>query len=230
MSEELREKLAKVYALVEQGATEGERQAARHQLDKLLKKYNLEGLDLEGLDKKRFTFTYSTVMEQQLLLKILDYFLHPLVPKLYRQVGTRSMVCDLKTLDCIEIECCYAYFRRHMKAEWNRLCRSSISHLRSEKKRAQRRKELQGAFFSRYASASGLFRPNPVAKAGSSADGGEEADSKSKNKKREPTAQEIADYIALRDVEGGRYRKQVVTGHQLPPAEMSQKQGQLSIF
>lgn len=41
MNQELKNKIAKIYELVNRGATDGERQAAKNQLDKLMKKYNL---------------------------------------------------------------------------------------------------------------------------------------------------------------------------------------------
>lgn len=64
-----RELLQKLYALAERG-DRGERAAARHQLDKLLQKYNIDEAELADDIVKEYEFHYSGKRQKALLIQL----------------------------------------------------------------------------------------------------------------------------------------------------------------
>ena len=60
MTNETKDKIAKIYELVKRGATEGEKQAAEIALNKLLKKFNLTDEFLETINLREYEFKYAT--------------------------------------------------------------------------------------------------------------------------------------------------------------------------
>ncbi|WP_434428632.1 DUF2786 domain-containing protein [Sphingobacterium multivorum] len=193
MNIELKNKLQKVYALVEQGATEGERQAARKQLDRIMKRYNLTESQLQSLDKEYYHFTYTSNNEIRLLEQI-AYVLAGLDLKWYRYAERKRMVAQMTYMDNINITCAYEYFRRHMKSEWNKACANIVKRCRTTKTRNEKRALLQVAFISEYLVASKLYKQHQLS----------ERDAKSQ-KERDALK-------SVRGVQGGKYNKQMTNG------------------
>lgn len=197
MTPELKYKLKKVYALVKQGATEGERAAAEKALEKMLDKYNLTGVDLESLDKDWYYLTYTTDMEIWLLDRLFKTLLGEYPADAGRLPYRKKIGAKLTYLDWITISSAYEYFRRHMKAQWVKYCAPNLKRCRTTKSRNARRKELQEVFFSKYAIASNMYRPAELTTV-----------ELSKLSKKE-----AADRIRLsQQVEGGKYNVQVTNG------------------
>lgn len=215
MTQELKDKLAKIYALVQHGGTEGEKAAAKHQLDKMLKKYNLEGLDLDSIEKSTRYFTFTSELERSLFGQLVKKFCPE--EEIYRKVvggkKTKTLVLDLNHLNFIELSSSYEYFRRHMNLQWKKTALPVISRKRTVKTKNKSREQLQVAFLGKYLYLSGLWEP----KDDSLVD------------PRDLTREEAEAYLAVRNIEGGKYSKQVQTAHQLPPTP-NYKVGQLSIF
>ena len=203
MTQELRDKLAKIYALVQHGGTEGEKAAAKNQLDKMLKKYNLEGVDLDKIDQTFYEFYYSSKIEDELFLIILSKTLTVRLRRCIHYRKSRAYRIELTHLEWVEVSCAYEYFRRHMKAQWNAICIPEIKKKRTAKTRNARRAELQNSFSARYFYLSGLLGDDEV----------KIYDVDPRDKKA------IEDAAKLSNVKGGKLTKQVQTGHQLPPAQ-----------
>jgi len=230
MNEELKSKLAKIYALVNQGATEGERAAAKTALDRLIVKYSLDGVDLESIDKSDYFFGYSSDLEKALLLQIAKKLVGRDV-EIYIRSWEKNLRISLKYVDYMNVICAYEYFRRHMKEQWNVLCLPEVNRCRKAKTKLKRRKELQAIFIHQYLMKSDLLltpeikeeeetevqpvKPTDVAKQGRKPMRAYKANAK--------------DYWLVAGVEGGSYMKQVQTAHQLPEAKASAGQ-QLSLF
>jgi hypothetical protein len=199
MTSELREKLKRVYALVKQGATEGERDAAERVLNNLLKKYNLNGLDLESLEKPVRKFSYISNNEMILLTAIVRYFIS--VEKV--NTGKRylhnekSIGFPLTDLEFITVECAYEYFRRHMKQQWKKVCEPELKKCRKTKTKNKRRAALQHIFINRYIIASKLYLEGDLS----------DVETTSKH--------EYADRVKMQNVEGGNYNVQVQSAHAL---------------
>ncbi|MFD0997705.1 DUF2786 domain-containing protein [Ohtaekwangia kribbensis] len=193
MESSVKDKLSKVYALVNNGATEGEREAAKKALDRLLEKYSLDESVLSGLEVSEYIFTYTTALELQLLTRIMVIMVPGSVESSSRRMWNKSIVSDLKYIDWITIDSAYEYFRRHMKAEWKRVVSPELSKCRKSKTRNRRRKELRKYFFSQYAIASKLYREDEL----------KPVDEKMSDK-------EAADRLRMISVKGGQYNKQLI--------------------
>ena len=205
MTDALREKLSKLYELVKRGATEGERDAAKRVLDKWLDKHNLQGIDLDSLDKPIRKFKYSSQLEMWLLGSIIKYFLSPTLLDdarryLYKE---KAIGLPLTHLDYITVECAYEYFRRHMRKQWKKTCEPELSKCRKVNIRNKRRGQLQIAFYSSYVIASNLYKEDLVEINGA-----------------ELSKQELDDYRSMISVEGGEYNTQVQSAHMLNEATL----------
>lgn len=196
MNQTIKDKIAKVYELVKRGV-DGEKEAAKTALDRILKKYNIEDIDFETLNRREYRFKYATDLELQLLCQIHEYFLNDSKFKAYRDLrGVRELVIELEYIDFVVVESAYEYFRRHMKKEYNRLVLTEVKRCRNTRTKTKRRKELSPMFFSRYVLASKLFKEHQVKKL--------DYDKMS--------LKEIQDRAKLMGVEGGQYSTQVTTG------------------
>jgi len=218
MNKEVKDKLRKVYELVNRGATEGERVAAKRAIDRLLKKHNIEGLDLENLDKDRYSFKYTDNLELRLFSILIMYFIdEEEMKKLSRRNRTvKEVYANLKYLDYVTIEASYSYFRRHMRKEWNRLCLPQVLRCRKPKTRNKKRGELQELFLGQYLIASKLYKDGDLI----DVDLGKLSD-----KEREQRR-------SLDGIEGGHYNKQVTNRLLLEVgcSQSNQKNEQLSMF
>lgn len=198
---EIREKLTKVYELAKRGATDGEKGAAQSALDRLLKKYNLEGINLDSLDLVRYSFKYSTELEMWLIAQLAKVFLgkNSISGATRSTFRVRQVNLLLKYLDYVTIDCAYEYFRRHMKAQWNLNCAPELKKTRKAKTRNKRREQLQAPFFTKYIIKSKLYNPEDIRTVNAS----------------DMSEQERKDSYLMDNVEGGQYNKQVVTGNLL---------------
>lgn len=194
MTEEIRQKIAKVYELVKRGV-EGEQQAAEKALERLLKKYNLSAEEIEKIHLKMYRFKYSSELDKRLLFQLLYYFFenkynsHTLYTGDVREVGIK-----MEYLDWVQVECAYEYFRRHMNQQWKEFALPLVKKKRTTKTKNNRRKELQAVFFSKYILKSKIYHEKQLS------DG------------RNPTEKELVDLCALNGVQGGTYNNQVTTG------------------
>lgn len=197
-NQELKNRLAKIYELVKRGGTDGEKQAAKKALDKLIEKHNLQGIDLDNLDKSIYKFKYRTMLDQQLLLRIVMMFTDGFdMSKASKSTFyVREIHLSLTYLDYITVSASYEYFKRHMMAQWKKVCAADVKRKRSNKTRNQRRKDLQTPFFSRYVIESGLYKEEELTPVDSS----------------KLSQKELDTMRLMHDVEGGKYNKQVTNG------------------
>ncbi|RYF25162.1 MAG: hypothetical protein EOO42_04335 [Flavobacteriales bacterium] len=191
----LKNRLAKIYELVKRG-TEGEKNAAQNALDKLLAKYNLEGIDLDNLDKSIYKFKYKTQLDEWLLLRIVHMFTDgsAMGSAIKNTWNVREIQLSLTYLDFITVSASYEYFKRHMALQWKKICADDVKRKRKASTKAKRRAELQQPFFSRYVIASKLYKD------------GELTTHTNTTQKEKETRR------LMQDVEGGQYNKQVTNG------------------
>lgn len=207
MNQELKDKLAKVYALVEGGATEGERAAARKALDRIIARYGIDEKKVQELGTQLREFAYTSKLEMwlcnRLLLHLLginqgDVFLRTQKFVGFGVIRCKRVVCKLSYIDFVLMETAYEYFRRHMKAQWKKVCEPLIKKTKKAS-RAKKRLKLEPAFFSEYIIKSRLYKPEEVTKLDY----------------EQMTRAEIETALKMHDVEGGTYHKQVNSNLQL---------------
>lgn len=197
MNPTIREKLSKVYLLVQFGS-EGEKQAAAAALDRLMKKYDIPESELATIAEKDFRFTYSTKLDLALFLRLI-YVLFPdktFRPVKYVGCGKKQTGLRMEYLDYVALESSYEYFRRHMKAEYKRIVAPKVSRRRTAKTRNQTKAELDQLFFDQYTIASGLYREGDVRQLSAS----------------EMSKKELRQRIGMQGIKGGKCRTQVTTG------------------
>lgn len=197
MNKELKDRLFKVYELVKNGGTEGEKEAAKLALDRIIERHNLKDVDLDSLDREIYRFKYASNLELLLLTRIVKVLLDDefaIRSARRRTNGVREVSYMLRFLDYITLEAAYEYFRRHMKNQWERLCADQIRRKRSAKTKNKRRSELQSLFFTAYVIKSKLYKEGELQRV--------EVTSK----------QELEDRRKLERVQGGQFNKQVVGG------------------
>lgn len=162
MNTEIKDKIAKVLELANRGI-EGEKDAAKLALDRLMKKYNLSDEDLAKIKLKRYFFKYKTNLDMMLFHQILSYFF---VGKNFRIVrytgGTKQLATELEYLDWVTVDSAYEYFRRHAAEQFKKFCLPHIKRCRTTKTKNAKRAELQEAFFSKYVIASKIYHPEHI--------------------------------------------------------------------
>lgn len=214
MNQEIKDKLAKVYQLVNQGATEGERAAAEKALERLLKRHNLSMEALNEIAFSEYRFKYSSKLDMMLMLRLKRFFFEEKYDKIAKDTrNCKDMVLNMTFEDYITLECAYEYFRRHMNVQWKRFCAPLIKKKRTARTRNILREELQYPFFERYVINSNLVKAEEVT----------QRQMTEKDEKRESI---------LGDVEGGTYNKQVTNGLLLDKGNQAEagEQGQLQMF
>lgn len=195
MNDTQREKIAKVYELVNRGV-DGKKKAARNALDRLIAKYNLSDTDIENINKKEYRFKYQTELDLMLFQQLLVYFLDGKSGTIYKDTyGVKEVFIALEYLDFITISCSYEYFRRHMKKQYKKAVLPQVKRCRTSKTKNKRRQELYPIFFSKYILKSGIYKKDQVSKVDTS----------------KMSGKEVADRISMQ-VEGGSYNKQVSNG------------------
>jgi len=199
MDQQLRDKISKIYELVNRGATEGERAAAKNLLDKILAKHNLKDINLDQLDKSSRRFKYSNRMELVLITQLYQYFIGEIATanaKRYVGAGVREVSLNLNDQDYITIECAYEYFRRHMKLQWKKLCLEELKKCRKARTFVKRRKELQNLFIDQYIIASKLVEEQKLIAINI----------------EELSRTELKDRQKLSGIQGGKYNQQLSNG------------------
>ncbi len=195
MTDEIRNKIAKVYALVNQGV-DGEKQAAKVTLDRLMKKYNIDESYVETIHEKYYYFKYSTDLEKTLLSRLIKHILRKKLDIYLVTNGQRALSVKLEYMDFVTLECSYEYFRKHMKLEFKRLVTPQLNRCRTAKSKKTRRNQLSEIFFSNYVIASKLYDESEIQKVDLSTIS--EAERKSRT--------------SLYGVQGGQYKEQMTTG------------------
>lgn len=196
MTTEQQDKIAKVYELVNKGV-QGEKEAAKKGLDRLMKKYSLTEFDLSTIHLKEYGFKYSNQMEIWLLIQLHKYFLPEKKINAFRDLrGKKELVLKLEYIDYITIETSYEYFRRHMNTQFKALCLPEINRCRKVKTRNKRRQELQDLFFSKYVIKSKIYNPDQVVSVDMS----------------KLSEKEYSDRMKLENIKGGIFHNQVTTG------------------
>ena len=104
MTQEIKDKLAKVYELVNRGATEGERAAAKQALDKLMKKYNLSDEALTSIHLTKYQFKYSSNIEFRILVQI--FKMHTTYVHSHITRGVKCLYNQLTYLDYVTAIVC----------------------------------------------------------------------------------------------------------------------------
>ncbi len=193
MTQEIKDKLAKVYELVNRGATEGERAAAKNALDKLMKKYNLSNEVLSSINLNKYQFTYTSNIEFKILVQI--FKMHTTYEYSRITKGFKCLYNHLSYIEYVTVNCMYEYYRRHSKVQWNKFCKPELAKCRKAKTKTIRRKELQEVFINNYIIASKLYQEQQLI----------EVDNSKTSKKK------LVDGYHLRNVEGGVYNQQLVT-------------------
>jgi hypothetical protein len=191
MNQEIKDKLAKIYELVNRGATEGERAAAKTALDKLMKKYNLSDEVLSSIHLNKYQFKYASNIEFKLLAQIFKLHTTYDISRITR--GVKCLYNQLTYIEYVTANCMYEYYRRHAKVQWNKFCKPELAKCRKAKTKAIRRSELQEVFISNYIIASKLYQEQQLI----------EVDNSKLRKKQ------LVDGYHLRNVEGGVYNQQL---------------------
>jgi len=199
ISDQLREKLRRIAALAERGDTEGEREAARRAMDRVLKAAGIDPRKMGDPRKKVYRFKYGYERELCLLTSIKAFLASDegRGADMYRgQYRKREIAMLLTYEDYITIHCAYEYFRRHMKAQHREHIEPHLHRL------DKRHREIANNNFTvEYLNKSGLLDWKKV-----------------KQTKTRNGAE--TDAIRLSEqVEGGKYHRQMHTQErQLPPA------------
>jgi len=200
MNEDIRKKIAAIYELVKRGS-DGEKQAAKVALDRLMKKYNLDASDIESIELRVYCFKYSSNMDMYLLHTLVDYFLEVGAMKGASRSTRKVKEIHMKLNygDYVTIDCAYHYFRRHMKKQWDLHCADQLKRMRSAKRIKQRRDNLQQVFFGQYVIKSKLYKDGDLLSVDFNT----------------MTQQQVNDFKAMQVIEGGQYNKQMITGNLL---------------
>lgn len=192
-----KEKIAKIYELVKRGSTEGEKAAAEIALNKLLKKHDLSEEYLLTIHLTEYEFKYSTQLDLDLFVQLHSFFFKGKEFNATKTAFTRkSIFINLEYLDYVLLSTSYAYFKRHMNAQFKKVCVPIINRCRSSKTKNSRRKELQTEFFSRYVIKSKIFNDEQIT----------QVDSSKLSQKSKQDKERIA------GIEGGNYHTQINTG------------------
>lgn len=197
INEEIKDKISKVLELASRGI-DGEKQAAKTALDRLMKKYNLSDEDLGRIKLKMYSFKYKTNIDKRLFCQLLDYFFKEKTFKIYQDnISGKDLKIELEYLDYVTLSCSYEYFRAHASAQFKAFCLPHIKRCRTTKTKNAKRAELQDAFFSKYVIASKIYHQEQLT----------EIDySKMSNKERDALHKRND---LLGNVEGGQYHTQV---------------------
>ncbi len=192
MNDILKEKLSKIYALIERAGSDGERAAAQSALDRIVSKYNITPEMLRRVGLSEYVFTYKSKLEFWLLGQIIKVQFNQSNGVTFYRENSRSVSITLEYIDWVTISCMYEYFRRHMIAQWD-IVRKELTKHRKQSIINKRRFQLQLKFFGKYIRLSNLYLDGDLVSV--------------TNK----TRQEMRDSVLMQDIEGGEYNKQVIS-------------------
>jgi hypothetical protein len=197
MDNQLKDKISKIYELVQRGATDGEKNAAELALNKLLKRHNLTEEFIKTMYLKEYEFKYATKLDLLLFMQLHEYFFKGKKFDASKStLGRKSIFISFEYLDWVLFSSAYEYFKRHMNAEFKKVCVPLIKKCKTTKTKNSRRDRLQQTFFGQYVMNSKIYHPHQI----------ETIDtSKLSQKQRD-------DRERLSKIEGGSYATQVTTG------------------
>lgn len=196
MNTEIKDKIAKVLELANRGI-EGEKDAAKNALDRLMKKYNLSDEDLAKIKLTKYFFKYKTNLDMMMFQQLLKYFLGRNFRVVRCTSGQKSLAVELEYLDWVTIDSAYEYFRRHAADQFSKFCLPHVKRCRTIKTKNAKRAELQEAFFSKYVIASNIYHPEQITQVDHNL---------MSNKEREASYKKSQ---ILGNVEGGQFHTQV---------------------
>lgn len=197
MENQLKDKLSKIYELVQRGATEGEKAAAEIALNKLLKKHNLTEEFIKTMHLKEYSFKYATKLDLDLFIQLYGYFFEGKEFNASKStLGGKTIYMSFEYLDWVLFSSAYEYFKRHMNAEFKKHCVPLVKKCRSAKTQNARRAKLQEIFFSQYVMKSKIYHQKQIGKVDLST----------------LSEKERIDRERLEQIQGGSYATQVTTG------------------
>lgn len=197
MDNQLKDKISKIYELVQRGATEGEKTAAESALNKLLKKHNLTEEFIKNMHIKKYSFKYATKLDLDLFIQLHGYFFEGKEFNASKStLGGKTIYMSFEYLDWVLFSSAYEYFKRHMNAEFKKHCVPLVKKCRSTKTQNTRRAKLQEIFFSQYVMKSKIYHQKQIGKVDLST----------------LSEKERVDREKLQQIEGGSYATQVTTG------------------
>lgn len=127
--ESILEKLRKIKLLSERGIG-GEARNALSKLEAMLKQHGLTMRDLAMDDLKRYDFTYNTMMERKLLVQIAASILKSSTFRVFgvekRGRVARILVLELTAVQYCDISMAFAYYKKILKIEQERLLSAFI--------------------------------------------------------------------------------------------------------
>lgn len=193
IDDKIRKRIAKINELANRGV-DGEKDAAKTQLEKLLKKYNINPQEVDEITKKEYFFKYANNLDKDLFFQLLYYFFKESHFQVYLHTfRKREISVKLDYLDYITISCAYEYFKRHMRREWEKFSAESIRRKRKTKTKNELRRNLQSIFYGQYILRSGIYHANQIKERSGS----------------EITDTEWEHFNKLQEIQGGQYRTQV---------------------
>lgn len=112
--ETIRDRLLKIKALYERGATDHERSVAFHHLEKLLKQYNLTLADLEQRNEDYYAFAFTNAYERLLLIQLAGYIKNWHNAGVYYRDGKKrtSILLKLTAAEYADLKILYDYYRQ----------------------------------------------------------------------------------------------------------------------
>lgn len=188
----LNDKIRKVKALIERGATDGEKAAARKALERLSKAHNF-AIEQDGSVMNTYKFFYTMVIDMELADRIIIYFDLDVIPKGRYTRPTRSFFIRMDIDDHVIFDCAYGYFKPHMAAQWRKNVTPILKRCRTAKSRKARQERIERRFMAQYLLKSGLITNKDLT-----------FDA--------PSSKELNEVKALRGIEGGNYNQQLNTG------------------
>lgn len=205
------DKLTKINELINRGATNGEKSAAKAAFAKLIEKYNISDEELKTFLPSDYVFKFSNRAEETLLYHISAYVLDIWTKQLklgWNGVQRNVTIKNLTKLQFIEITAMYEYFRRHMKSEYKKVVSDAVSEAKrlewsgyriGPKQKpirvSKERWKAQTLFISKYLKISGIARWDPASETTS--------------------ISSITDTSLLNTIEGGQYFQQINTDSRL---------------
>lgn len=197
MQNEIKDKIAKVLELANRGI-EGEKDAAKKALDRLMKKYGLSDEDLSRIKLKNYFFSYKTNIDMMLFQQLVSYFFREKHFSGDRRTYPKKEIrLEMEYLDWVTLDSSYEYFRRHAAAQFKEFCLPHIKRCRSTKTKNAKREELQTAFFSKYVIASNIYHQDQI----------KQIDHKDMSSKEREISHKRAQILG--EVQGGQYHTQV---------------------
>lgn len=193
VDDKIKDRISKIQALVTRGV-DGEQVAAKTQLDKLLKKYNISPAEVDEITKKQYFFKYASELDKQLFLQLMHYFFKGHQIQFFLHTGGRKEIsARLEYLDYITISCSYEYFKRHMRQEWEKFSADILKRKRKAKTKNALRADLRGMFYAKYVQESRIYHPEQL----------------KQKLPSEMTKAELEHYNRLQQVQGGQYHSQL---------------------